>query len=114
MARGSAFPAPIGVHLPGEDGNAQLRHAPVHALSQQTPSTHWPDLHSLGLPQLWPFCLGPQVPFTQAMPASHSLSALQLTVHAPAEHAKGEQLVSAAARQVPSPSQVAALLSRFP
>jgi len=67
-ARVSAFPVPTIVHLPRDDGSAQLRQAPVQALSQQTPSTHCPDLHSAALPQLWPFCLGPQVWLTQAMP----------------------------------------------
>jgi hypothetical protein len=114
VARGSAFPAPTIVHFPGDDASAQLRHAPVQALSQHTPSTHCPDLHSLALPQLCPICLGPQVPFTQAMPTSQSASVWQLTVQAPDEHMKGVQFVSPGARQVPSPSHVAAVLRRLP
>jgi hypothetical protein len=102
------------VHLPGDEGRAQLLQAPVHALSQQTPSTHWPDLHSLALLQLCPFCLGPQVWFTQAMPLSQSSSVLQEMVQDAAVQRKGEQFVRPGARQVPRPSQVAAVFSRFP
>ena len=38
--RGSALPAAIDVHLPSADASAQLRQAPVQAVSQQMPSTH--------------------------------------------------------------------------
>jgi hypothetical protein len=113
-ARESAFPLPIIVHLPRDDGSAQLRQAPAQALSQHTPSTHCPDLHSLALPQLCPFCLGPQVRFTQAMPWSHSSSVLQMMVQAAAVQRKGEQFSSPGARHVPRPSQVAAVFRRFP
>lgn len=61
MARGSAAPAGIVVHLPSELDKEQLRQAPVQAELQQTPSTHWFDLHSLALPQGCPFCLRPQL-----------------------------------------------------
>jgi hypothetical protein len=37
--RGSALPAAIATQRPGEPGSAQLRQAPVQALSQQIPST---------------------------------------------------------------------------
>jgi hypothetical protein len=39
MALGSALPAGMGVHFPGVEFWLQLRQAPVHALSQQRPST---------------------------------------------------------------------------
>jgi hypothetical protein len=45
------LPAGIGVHLPMEDGSAQLRHAPMHESAQQTPSTQLPDWHSPALAQ---------------------------------------------------------------
>jgi hypothetical protein len=38
-ARGSALPAAMATQRPGVPGSAQLRQAPVQALSQQTPST---------------------------------------------------------------------------
>ena len=48
VLRGSEFPAATIVHLPIDPASAQLRQPPVQALSQQTPSTHCPDLHSPG------------------------------------------------------------------
>ncbi len=86
VVRGSALPTATRVHLPCDPGSPQLRQAPVQALSQQTPSTHWPDLHSLPALQTWPFCLGPQLWLTQLMPVSQSLSALQTLVQAPTLH----------------------------
>ena len=98
----------------GEDVTAQLRQPPVQALSQQTPSTHWPDLHSLALLQVCPSCLGPQVPFTQAIPVSQSVSFSQVPVQAAARQTKGEQFCRPGGRQVPSPSQVPGVLRRVP
>jgi hypothetical protein len=48
VLRGSEFPAATIVQVPIEPGSAQLRQPPVQAVSQQTLSTHWPDLHSVG------------------------------------------------------------------
>jgi hypothetical protein len=101
------------VHLPTDPTSAQLRQAPVQDVSQHTPSTHWADLHSVEAAQDWPFCLGPQVPFTQAMPGLQSVSTLHEPVHWAFEHRKGEQSCRPGARQVPRPSQVAAVLSRL-
>jgi hypothetical protein len=113
IARGSALPAAIFVHFPGADGSAQLRQAPVQAPSQQTPSTQYPDLHSVPTLQLWPFCLGPQVWLTHAIPVSQSVSALQTTPHMALPQRNGEQFVSVGTRHVPRPSHVAALVSLF-
>jgi hypothetical protein len=111
VARGSALPAVTIVHFPSEPASAQLRQPPAHALSQQTPSTHCPDLHSLPLPQGCPFCFGPQLPLTQLIPTSQSASLWQVPVQAPVTQRNGEQSCRAGARQLPSPSQVAAVLS---
>src|SRR5664279_1315493 len=46
--RGSAALAATFTHWPGEPGRLQLRQAPLHELSQQTPPTHWLDSHWLG------------------------------------------------------------------
>jgi hypothetical protein len=112
--RTSIPPAGTIVHLPSEPGRLQLRQAPVQAFSQQMPSTHWLDLQSLACLQVWPFCFGPQLFFTQLMPVSQSASLLQYPRQAPAEQANGEQFCRAGARQVPRPSQMAAMFSLFP
>jgi hypothetical protein len=88
-ARTSGLPAAIAMQWPGDEGSAQLRQAPVQALSQQTPSTHWLEAHSLAAVQVWPFCLGPQVLFTQAMPVSQSRSVWQVVVQAPLPQRNG-------------------------
>jgi hypothetical protein len=72
--RMSGLPAATATQRPGDIGSAQLRQAPVQALSQQTLSTQWFEAHSLASAQAWPFCLGPQVLLTQAMPVSQSRS----------------------------------------
>jgi hypothetical protein len=52
MLRGSGLPAAVVVQRPSAEGRAQLRQGPVQALSQQTPSTHWLDRHSLARVQV--------------------------------------------------------------
>jgi hypothetical protein len=47
MPRGSIAPADTVVQNPGRARLAHVRHAPVHALSQHTPSTQKPDAHWL-------------------------------------------------------------------
>jgi hypothetical protein len=112
--RESSLPAAMATQRPGDEGRAQLRQAPVQALSQQTLSTHWFDLHSLEAVQLWPFCLGPQVPFTHAIPSPQSASLLHPVVQAPFTQRNGWHSWTPGARQVPTPSQVPAVFSRFP
>jgi hypothetical protein len=58
-ARGST-PSGTIEHLPGEVGSAHDSHVPLHALSQQTPSTQKPEEHSAAELQLWksPFTVG--------------------------------------------------------
>jgi hypothetical protein len=86
MGRGSALPTATMVHLPWEPGSPQLRQAPVQAFSQQNPSTHWPEVHSVPALQAWPFCLGPQLWERQLWPVSQSESTLQNVVQAPYWH----------------------------
>jgi hypothetical protein len=88
-ARRSGFPAAIIEHLPGEPARLQERQPPVQTLSQQTPSTHCFDVHSLAAPQTCPSGLRPQVLFTQAVPVSQSLSVTHELVQAPLAHWKG-------------------------
>ena len=83
MLRESALPSGRFVQRPFDDGSAQLRQAPVHAWSQQTPSTQKFDAHSSLPLQACPGCLGPQLPFTQALPGWQSLSAVHGTLQLP-------------------------------
>lgn len=111
MLRGSGLPAAMVVQRPRAAGRAQLRQGPVQALSQQTPSMHWLERHSLARVQVWPGNFGPQVLFTQAMPLSQSAFVVQVFVHAPLTQRKGWQLCTPGSRQVPRPSQVPAVFS---
>jgi hypothetical protein len=43
----SACPAATFVQVPTLPARLQASHAPVHADWQHTPSTHWPDAHSV-------------------------------------------------------------------
>ena len=45
-ARGSGAPGATGMHRPTAAAWLQLRQAPRHELSQQTPSVHWAEAHS--------------------------------------------------------------------
>src|SRR6185437_5296327 len=110
----SLFPPGLFLHMPGDEASAQLRQAPVQALSQQTPSTQNPERHSPAAAQVWPFSLGPQLPFTQARPVSQSAFVVQRELHAPLTQAKGVQGWTPGGRQVPSPSHVPAVLRRLP
>jgi predicted Abi (CAAX) family protease len=67
----------------------QLRQAPVHALSQQTPSTHWLEAHSLPPAQANPIGFGPQVLLTQAVPVSQSDWVWHELVQAPSTQRNG-------------------------
>jgi hypothetical protein len=44
---GSAVPAEVDAQVPREVDSAQLRHEPVHAELQQTPSTQKLEAHSV-------------------------------------------------------------------
>jgi hypothetical protein len=114
VARGSAAPAGTGVHLPMADGRAHERHAPRQGSPQQTPSTQNVLAHSEPFAQLWPFCLGPQLPATQVWPVWQSTSVEHFVSHAPAEHLKGAHGCTPGGRHTPLPSQVPAVSRRSP
>ena len=92
IARGSGLPLATGMQRPGDDASAQLRQAPVQAFSQQTLSTQKPETHSPPASQTCPFCFGPHVRLTQAMPSSQSASVSQVFVHSPATQRNGWQV----------------------
>ena len=111
MLRGSAVPAAIGVQRPIVAARLQLRHAPVHAWSQQTPSTQWLCWHSASAVHDWPSCFGPQVLLTQAMPVSQSALVAHVLVQAPVAQRNGWQSWMPWAWQVPRPLHVPAVFT---
>jgi hypothetical protein len=112
VPRGSALPAGVGVHLPSVAGRVQLRHAPVQALSQHTPSTQFPLMQSAFALHALPSLILPHDLLMQACPASHSLSARHEVLHSPATHRLGLQLATPGGLHVPTPSQTPARLRR--
>jgi hypothetical protein len=114
VPRGSAAPAGTGVQRPIADGSPQDRQAPWHASAQQTPSTQKVLAHSPPVTQVWPFCLGPQLPATQAWPAWQSASEAHLVLHAPFVQRNGAHVCTPGARHTPTPLQVPAVSRRSP
>ena len=84
--RGSAAFAGVGLHMPIDEGRAQLRQAPPHASSQQTPSTQKVLTHSVPALQGCPLGFGPQLPFWQTFGAMQSVSPEQRAMQAPSLH----------------------------
>lgn len=112
--RGSAAPLATFTHWPGVPGRLQLRQAPPHSFSQQTPSMHWLDSHSLASVQGRPGFPFPQRPVVVEFTAvgthwwpvwqSASLRHELLQVPFELEQRNGEQSITWASRQVPCPS----------
>jgi hypothetical protein len=111
---GSPTPTGTGVQVPGEVDSAQLRQLPEQAVAQQTPSAQVPLPHSVPAEQGCPSALGPQLPATQLCPGRQSLSLAQRLTQAPLAHWYGSQSWTPGGRQVPRPSQVAAVFRRLP
>jgi hypothetical protein len=83
VAWGSAPLAATGVQRPSDEVSAHDTQAPVQAVLQQTPSAHRPLAQSPPAAHVWPFCLGPQLPFTQACPLTQSALLVHRLMHAP-------------------------------
>jgi hypothetical protein len=77
----------MGAQIPSDDGSAQLRHAPLQASAQHTPSTQKPLAHWPAAAQEAPMGLRPQLPPLQVFPAAQSESAAQVATQAPASQA---------------------------
>jgi hypothetical protein len=100
--------------LPIAEGRAHERQAPWQGSAQHTPSTQKVLAHSVPFTHDCPFCLGPQLPATQACPAWQSASVVHFVLQAPAAHLKGAQARTPGGRQTPLPSQVPAVFRRSP
>jgi hypothetical protein len=108
VSRGSAAPLAAIVHFPTEPASAQLRHAPVQGVLQQTPSTQLPFWQSALAAHFCPSTFAPQLPVatTQAIPSAQSASVVHLELHAPFAHLYFPQSCTSEAWQEPRPSQV--------
>jgi hypothetical protein len=105
--RGSAPPTSIGRQVPMRPVWSQLTQAPRHAMLQQTPSVQKPEAQSPSLLHTAPRGLGPQLPFTHAMPGTQSALDWQVTTQASvvSSQLNGAQIVAGPALHRPSPSQ---------
>ena len=86
---GSMAPRATFLHWPSELCSEQLWQAPVQAVSQQTPSTHWPELHCAAVVQGEPINFLPHDPFTQTLGATHWASVVQVFTQPSPRHMKG-------------------------
>jgi len=82
VLRGSSEPVATFVQTPGADGSAQLRQLPMQASAQQTPSTQKLDAQSPVPLHGWPLAFLPQLPLSQAWPATQSLLLVQRAMQA--------------------------------
>jgi hypothetical protein len=89
------LPAATGLQVPALPGTSQESHAPVHAVSQHTPSTHWPLAHCFSPPHAVPgVFFFSQVPAAlQKWPSAHWASEVHLSGQdvAVPSHVYGEQ-----------------------
>jgi hypothetical protein len=94
VSLGSGAPLATFTHWPGDPGRPQLRQGPAQLFSQQTPSTHWVESHSVASAQGCPFFFLPHIPVlkplttvaTHVCPSSQSASVRQDPLHAPFVH----------------------------
>jgi hypothetical protein len=122
VLRGSGAALATFRQCPGELARLQLRQGPVQALSQQTLSTHCPEMHSPESEQGCPFCFWPQTSVVAPLrvcgwhwfSGAQSWLPVQFSKHAPLEQRKGKQSTSCGSRQLPSPSQVRGVFSTKP
>ena len=100
------------MHLPSVAVSEQLRHEPVHAVSQQTPSTQWALTQSASALHALPSLILPQDLFMQACPGSQSASTRHDVLQSPSRHRLGLQLATPGGVHVPRPSQTPGRLRR--
>ena len=66
------MPLGTAMHCPRLPGTAQDRQVPVQAVAQQTDCAQTPEAHSDAAAHPAPGGFGPQLPLTQAAPATQS------------------------------------------
>ena len=89
---GSGARSATAVQVPADAVRSQAMHAPVHAVSQQTPWAHKPEVQSLPVAHSAPRGLRPQDPLMQNSPVAHSALVLHEVKQMSPLHAKGLQV----------------------
>jgi hypothetical protein len=79
ILRVSTASASSGQQVPSRPIRLQLRHGPLQATLQQTPSAQKPEAQSSGFWQAAPFMRGPQLPLTHWWPLTHWLLVVQVS-----------------------------------
>jgi hypothetical protein len=72
----------IFVQTPSEPETSQASHWPAQAWSQQKPSVHDPDVHSLPALHAAPLLLSWHIPPVHLPPGAQSVSAVHVVLHA--------------------------------
>ena len=87
-----SLPAGTFVHVPRLPWTAHERQVPLHALAQQMPCWHMPELQSPSDPQTAPIGAFPQLLFVHTLPGLQSASVLHVVRHWPVvPHMYGSQ-----------------------
>jgi len=102
------------MHVPTVPASAQDRQVPVHAVAQQKPCAHAPELHSASAPQAAPMAFLPQLPALHTFGLAQSALVVHAVLHAAV--AAGERVAAelVAVWQVPVPLQARAEVSIVP
>lgn len=100
------MPSVTPVQMPFVAGRLQAKHAPLHAVLQQTPWAQKPDLQSAALLQSDPGSFCPQDPFTQNFPATHWASFVHVVKHLLPLQMYGLQVRDAGGTHCPAALQV--------
>jgi hypothetical protein len=113
--RGSV-PAGTSMHRPSLPATAHDRHAPPHAVAQQTPSTQKPEAQSAARAHAAPGGFGPQLPLVHTAPPTQSALLVQSArqLRPPPSHMYGPHESADAVPHAPAPSQRAAWLTVDP
>ena len=107
----------LAEHVPSEPGRLHCSHCPAHGPSQQTPSTHGPDAHSLldahDAPLTFADAQTP-VAFVQKSPTAQSASIAHFVLHAVAPQVSAPHDPGTAGEHAPAPSHLVARVSTPP
>jgi hypothetical protein len=101
--------APVaGEQVPSSPAALHASHWPSQAVSQHTPSTHWPDVHSSVVAHIPPLGRRPtHIPSMHALPIEHCALLVHAVRQPLSPHAYGAHGDVLAAGHAPAPSHTA-------